>query len=152
MWFYCRHVKIWSSLNSKTRFRFKCLVKLAFRKFRLICRELSILSLYNILYILLFVFQAAKNSKPILLPVILMNGQRLLIEADTATTVNEICSQIAQRAGLKDRSGFSIYITLGPRVGCSVFKASSQYIDKSRVGFSFPFCFMFPKKMRISWL
>ncbi|KAL4220590.1 TRAFAC class myosin-kinesin ATPase superfamily [Mactra antiquata] len=63
-------------------------------------------------------FQAAKNCKPILLPVILMNSQRLLVEADTATTVNELCSQISQRIGLKDRSGFSIYITLGNKIAC----------------------------------
>lgn len=79
----------------------------------------------EIMYCISFYFsllQAAKNSKPILLPVILMNGQRMLVEADTATTVNEICSQIAHRSGLKDRSGFSIYITLGPRVRCRDFR------------------------------
>ncbi|XP_053403507.1 myosin-VIIa-like isoform X2 [Mercenaria mercenaria] len=63
-------------------------------------------------------FQAAKNSKPILLPIILMNSHRLLVEADTATTVNELCSQISQRIGLHDRSGFSIYITLGHKIAC----------------------------------
>ncbi|XP_052784094.1 myosin-VIIa-like isoform X2 [Mya arenaria] len=63
-------------------------------------------------------FQAAKNSKPILLPVILMNNQRLLVEADTATTVNELCGQIAHRIGLQDRSGFSLYITLTSRIAC----------------------------------
>jgi hypothetical protein len=61
-------------------------------------------------------FQAAKNSKPILLPIILMNSNRLLVETDTATTVNELCSQISQRIGLRDRSGFSVYITLGHKV------------------------------------
>ena len=61
--------------------------------------------------------QAAKNAKPILVPVILMNGTRILVEADTATTVNELCSNISERIGLGDRSGFSIYVTLGHRVG-----------------------------------
>ncbi|XP_060579063.1 unconventional myosin-VIIa-like isoform X3 [Ruditapes philippinarum] len=63
-------------------------------------------------------FQAAKNSKPILLPIILMNSNRLLVETDTATTVNELCSQISQRIGLRDRSGFSVYITLGHKIAC----------------------------------
>ena len=62
------------------------------------------------------VFQAAKNAKPILVPVILMNGTRILIEADTATTVNELCTHVSERVGMTDRSGFSIYVTLGNRV------------------------------------
>lgn len=63
-------------------------------------------------------FQAAKNAKPILVPVILMNGTRILIETDTATTVNELCSHVSERIGLADRSGFSIYVTLGNRIAC----------------------------------
>ncbi|XP_052216841.1 myosin-VIIa-like isoform X3 [Dreissena polymorpha] len=63
-------------------------------------------------------FQAAKNAKPVLLPVILMNSARLLVEADSATTVGELCAQISHVIGLEDRSGFSIYITLGSRIAC----------------------------------
>ncbi|KAH3804140.1 hypothetical protein DPMN_132422 [Dreissena polymorpha] len=45
-----------------------------------------------------------------------MNSARLLVEADSATTVGELCAQISHVIGLEDRSGFSIYITLGSRV------------------------------------
>ena len=45
-----------------------------------------------------------------------MNGTRILMETDTATTVNELCGDISQRVGVADRSGFSIYVTLGHRV------------------------------------
>ncbi|KAK3095404.1 hypothetical protein FSP39_014238 [Pinctada imbricata] len=57
-------------------------------------------------------FQAAKNGKPILIPVALMNNHRMLVNSDSATTVQEICRQIAHRTNLKDPAGFSIYITL----------------------------------------
>ena len=49
-----------------------------------------------------------------------MNGTRILVEADTATTVNELCANVSERIGLADRSGFSIYVTLGHRVGHSL--------------------------------
>ncbi|XP_062566068.1 myosin-VIIa-like [Saccostrea cucullata] len=63
-------------------------------------------------------FQASKNCKPILIPMSMMNGQRLIVEADSASSVQELALQICHKAGLKDSSGFSIYITLMQRISC----------------------------------
>ncbi|KAL3846912.1 hypothetical protein ACJMK2_017860 [Sinanodonta woodiana] len=63
-------------------------------------------------------FQAAKNGKPILIPVIIMDGKRFLLETDSSSTVNELCSQLADKVALKERSGFSIYVSLNHRVAC----------------------------------
>lgn len=68
-------------------------------------------------------FQAAKNGKPILIPIALMNNHRMLVTADSVTTVQELCHQICDRIGITDDSGFSVYITLMQRV--SVVDASS---------------------------
>lgn len=46
----------------------------------------------------------------------MMNGQRMIVEADSASTVQELAHQICHKAGLQDSSGFSIYITLMQRV------------------------------------
>lgn len=61
-------------------------------------------------------YQASKNCKPILIPMSMMNGQRMIVEADSASTVQELVHQICHKAGLQDSSGFSIYITLMQRV------------------------------------
>ncbi|XP_067668448.1 myosin-VIIa-like isoform X2 [Haliotis asinina] len=63
-------------------------------------------------------FQAAKNSKPILLPITFMNGQRLLIEADAATTVRELGNNLAETLDFKDNEGFSIYVCLHQKISC----------------------------------
>ncbi|XP_048747216.2 myosin-VIIa-like isoform X2 [Ostrea edulis] len=63
-------------------------------------------------------FQASKNSKPILIPMSLMNGQRMVVEADSASTVQELALQTCHKAGLTASSGFSIYITLVQRISC----------------------------------
>ncbi|XP_060074102.1 myosin-VIIa-like [Ylistrum balloti] len=63
-------------------------------------------------------FQAAKNGKPILLPVALMNGNRMLVEADSVTTVQELSRQIGNRISLQHLEGFSLYITLMQRISC----------------------------------
>ncbi|XP_071085854.1 myosin-VIIa-like isoform X2 [Haliotis cracherodii] len=63
-------------------------------------------------------FQAAKNSKPILLPVTFMNGQRILIEADAATTVRELSNNLAETLDFSDNEGFSIYVCLHQKISC----------------------------------
>ncbi|XP_071159111.1 myosin-VIIa-like isoform X2 [Mytilus edulis] len=63
-------------------------------------------------------FQAAKNGKPILIPIALMNNHRMLVTADSVTTVQELCHQICDRIGITDDSGFSVYITLMQRISC----------------------------------
>lgn len=63
-------------------------------------------------------FQAIKNYKPILIPVTLMNGQRLLVPADSATTVQEMCQAIARKIGLRETAGFSLYAAIYKRISC----------------------------------
>jgi myosin-7 len=45
-----------------------------------------------------------------------MNNHRMLVTADSVTTVQELCHQICDRIGITDDSGFSVYITLMQRV------------------------------------
>ena len=54
-----------------------------------------------------------------------MNGQRILIQADSATTVHEICQAIAKKIGLKEISGFSLYATLYKRVSLTLLSILS---------------------------
>lgn len=75
--------------------------------------------------------QAAKNGKPILIPIALMNNHRMLVTADSVTTVQELCHQICDRIGITDDSGFSVYITLMQRVW-NTLKIISSYIQLSQ--------------------
>lgn len=69
--------------------------------------------------------QAAKNNKPLLVPVAFMNGYRTLCEVDAATTVKELIINISEKIGLMDVTGYSVYITLHTKVrsGCVVSTA-----------------------------
>jgi hypothetical protein len=42
-----------------------------------------------------------------------MDGIVKTINADSSTTAHEVCSQLAEKIQLKDRFGFSLYITMG---------------------------------------
>ncbi|GFN94394.1 myosin-viia [Plakobranchus ocellatus] len=63
-------------------------------------------------------FQAAKNGKPLLVPVTFMNGHRLLCEVDAATTVCEVIQNISDRIELQDVSGCSLYVALQNKISC----------------------------------
>ncbi|XP_039618680.1 unconventional myosin-VIIa [Polypterus senegalus] len=60
--------------------------------------------------------QATKTKKPIVVSVTLMDGHSLSVLLDSASTAEEICRYIAQKIGLKDIFGFSIYIALYEKV------------------------------------
>ena len=60
--------------------------------------------------------QAGKNNKPLLVPVTFMNGYRTLCEIDSASTVQELVHNIAEKIGLLDPTGYSIYVTLHTKV------------------------------------
>jgi hypothetical protein len=60
--------------------------------------------------------QAAKNNKPLLVPVTFMNGYRTLCEVDSASTVQEVVQNISEKIGLLDATGYSIYVTLHTKV------------------------------------
>ncbi len=45
-----------------------------------------------------------------------MDGNTKTLLADSATTAKELCTQLAERIGLKESFGFSLYIALFDKV------------------------------------
>lgn len=64
-----------------------------------------------------------------MLPITFMDGGTKALLADSATTAKELCSQLAQRIGMKDPFGFSLYIALFDKVCVCVELLMSNIVD-----------------------
>ena len=60
--------------------------------------------------------QATKSKDPIKVQVTFMDGSLRNLLADSASTAKELCTQLAEKVGLKDHFGFSLYIALDEKV------------------------------------
>ncbi|CAJ0968765.1 unnamed protein product, partial [Ranitomeya imitator] len=56
--------------------------------------------------------QALKGSATLEVPVKIMTGETIIIQADSATSAKEICRNIGQKLEMKDLFGFSVYISI----------------------------------------
>ncbi|XP_044146623.1 unconventional myosin-VIIb isoform X2 [Bufo gargarizans] len=60
--------------------------------------------------------QALKGSASLEVPVKIMTGETLVIQADSATSAKELCRNVAQKLKMKNAFGFSIYISIYDQV------------------------------------
>ncbi|XP_047446348.1 unconventional myosin-VIIa-like isoform X2 [Mugil cephalus] len=82
--------------------------------------------------------EAAKSTKPIVVSVALPDGHAVSLHLESASTSAEVCQAVADRIGLKDTYGFSLYISLYDKTwslgscGNHVFDAVSQCEQEMR--------------------
>lgn len=57
-----------------------------------------------------------KGAASLEIPIKIMNGESVVIQADSATNAKEVCRSISQKLNLKDTFGFSVYISIYNKV------------------------------------
>ncbi|XP_076323728.1 myosin-VIIa-like isoform X2 [Tachypleus tridentatus] len=72
--------------------------------------------------------QATKSKTPVILSITFMDGMTKNLYADSATTAQELCQQLAEKIELKDSFGFSLYIALFDKVS-SLGSRSEHIMD-----------------------
>ncbi|XP_072263935.1 unconventional myosin-VIIb [Pyxicephalus adspersus] len=72
--------------------------------------------------------QQMKGAASLEIPIKIMNGESLIIEADSATNAKEVCRSISQKLKLTDTFGFSIYISIYDKV-LSLGSGSEHLMD-----------------------
>ena len=60
--------------------------------------------------------QAIRQKKYIVVPITFADGRQETLPTDAATTASEMCTALANKIGLKDSFGFSIYIAIYDKV------------------------------------
>ncbi|KAM5165557.1 unconventional myosin-VIIb [Mantella aurantiaca] len=60
--------------------------------------------------------QQMKGTASLEIPIKIMNGETVVIQADSATNAREVCRSISQKINLKDTFGFSVYISIYDKV------------------------------------
>lgn len=63
-----------------------------------------------------------------MLPVTFMDGTTKTLMTDSATTAKELCNALADKIGLKDRFGFSLYIALFDKA-CSTIQLINPLVS-----------------------
>ena len=76
--------------------------------------------------------QTTKTKQPITLQVTFMDGSTRSLLVDSASSAKEMCNQLADKIGLKDRFGFSLFIALYDKVSIDLISSYKTFLSRCR--------------------